>query len=98
MDVVLDEESDIAVTTEEPEELSNHSFPVDFFGCEERETVSKVESELTSKKTIRHISTSEIFVVDTVIYEILTEVEILLFWMDRHRKIVRNYCQELYAR
>ncbi len=98
MDVILDKESDIRVTTEEPEELSNHSFPVDFFGCEERETVSKVESELTSKKTIRHISTSEILVIDTVRDEVLPEVEILLFWMDRHRKIVRNYRQELYAR
>ena len=42
MDVVLDEESDIAVTTEEPEELGNHSFPVDFFGGEEWETIREV--------------------------------------------------------
>ena len=86
MDIILDEESDIGVSTEEPEELGNHSLPVDFFGREERKTISKIESELTSKKTIRHISASEVFVVDTVLDEVLTEVEILLFWVYRHRK------------
>jgi len=90
MDIILDEESDIAVPAEEPQELSDHSLPVDFFGCEEWKTLIKVESELTSEKTIRHISASEIFVVDTVLDEVSPEVEVLLFWMDRHRKIVRN--------
>ncbi len=86
MDVILDEESDIRVTTEEPEELGNHSFPVDFFGGEEWETIREVESELTSKKTICHIATSEILVIDTARDEVLPEVEVLLFWMNRHRK------------
>jgi hypothetical protein len=92
MDVILDEESDIGVPAEKPEELSDDSLPVDFFGREEWKTLSKVKPELTSKKTIRHISTSEILVVDTVLDEVSPEVEVLLFWMDlSHRKYMKRY-------
>jgi hypothetical protein len=98
MDVILDQEPDIGVTTQEPQELCDDPLPVDFFGREEWESISKVESELSSEKTMRHVSASEILVIDTVIHEIHTEFEILLFWVYRHSKRVRNYCQELYAR
>jgi hypothetical protein len=84
MDVVLHEESDIGVTTEEPEELSDDPFPVDFFGGEEWESIREVESELSSKKTMSDVSASEILVVDTMLYELHTEIEILLFWVFRH--------------
>ncbi len=84
MDIVLDQESDIGVSSEEPEEFSDYSFPVDFFGCEEWESIGKVEAELSAKKTIRHISASEIFVIYTIFYEIFSEVEVLLFWMNWH--------------
>jgi hypothetical protein len=98
MDVVLDEESDIRVTSEEPQELSDDSFPVDFFRREEWKSICEIKAKLTSEKTIRHISTSEIFIIDTVFDKVSPEVEVLLFWMDRHRKNVRNYRKELYAR
>lgn len=86
MDIILGEKPDIRVPTEEPEELGNDSLPVDFFGREEWESISEIESELTSEETIRHIATSEVFVVYTVLDEVSPEVEVLVFWMDRHRK------------
>ena len=98
MDIVLDEEPDIGVTTEEPEEFSDDPLPVDFFGSEQWESIGEVKPELSSKKTMCHVSAPEILVIDTVIHEIHTEVEILLFWVYRHRKKVRDYCQEVYAR
>jgi hypothetical protein len=98
VDIVLDEESDIRVSAKEPEEFGDNSLPVDFFCREEWKSISKIEAKLTSKKTIRHISASEILVIYTFFDKVSSEVEVLLFWVYRHRKIVMNYCQELYAR
>lgn len=91
MDIVLDEESDIRIPTEKPEELGHNSFPVDFFGREEWETILEIESELSPKETIGHIPTSEIFVIDTMIYELKSEIEVLLFWMERHSKNIMSF-------
>lgn len=85
MDIILDEKSDIAVSSEKPEKLSDDSLPVDFLRREERKSLFEIEAKLSTEKTIRHISTSEIFIIDTIFDEISTEVEVLLFWMERHR-------------
>ncbi len=98
MDIVLDEKSDIRIPSKKPEKFCYDSFPVDLLGGKKGETFFEFESELATKKTIGYISTSEILVVDTMLDEISTKIEILLFWVYRHRKLVRNYCQELYAR
>lgn len=85
MDIVFYEKSDIWVASEEPQKLRDHSFPVDFFRREQRKSIFKLKAKLSPKKTIRHISTSEIFVIDTVFYEVFSEAEVLLFWMKSHR-------------
>lgn len=87
MDTILDEESDIGVTSEKPEKFGDDSFPVDLLRREKRESIREVESELSSEKAIRHISTSEIFVIDTIFYQVSPEVEVLLFWVNWHGKI-----------
>jgi hypothetical protein len=86
MDVIFDEESDIRVSSEKPEKLSDDSLPVDFLGREKRESIREVKSKLSSEKAIRDISTSEIFVIDTIFDEIATKIEVLLFWVKRHEK------------
>jgi hypothetical protein len=98
MDIIFDEESDIAVSTEKPEKLRDDSFPVDFLCREKRKSLVKIETKLTSEKTIRHVTATEIFIIDSFFDELFPEVEVLLFWVYWHRKNVRNYCQELYAR
>jgi hypothetical protein len=85
---VLDEKSDIRVSAEKPEKLGDDSFPVDTLGREEWESILEFESKLPAEETICHISTTEIFVIDAMIDELATEIEILLFWMDRHRSEV----------
>ena len=89
MDIILDEESDIGVSAEKPEKLCDDSLPVDLFGRKEWESVCEIESELSSEETIGDIPTSEIFIIDTVFDEILSEIEILLFWMERHERKMR---------
>ena len=84
MDVVLDEKSDIAISSEKPEKLRDDSFPIDTLGREQWESISEVELELPTEEAIGDISTSEVFVIDTILDEILTEIEVLLFWMERH--------------
>ena len=91
MDVIFYEKSDIAVSSEKPEKLGDDSFPVDFFRREKWKSICVVEPELPTEEAVGDIPTSEIFVVDTVFDEFLTEVEILLFWMERHRKKVMEY-------
>ncbi len=92
MDIILDEETDIAVSTQKPEKFCHDSLPVDTLGREEWKSVSEVESELSPEETIGDISTSEIFIVDTIFDEFSTEVEVLLFWMDfDHRVNIRIY-------
>jgi hypothetical protein len=86
MDIIFNEESDIGVSTEKPEKLGDDSFPVDFFRRKEWESFVEIETKLTSEKTIRDITTSEIFIIDSVFDELFSEVEILLFWVDRHRR------------
>jgi hypothetical protein len=86
VDTILDQKSDIRVSAKEPEELSDHSFPVDPLGREEWESILEFETKLPAEKAIRHISTSEIFVIDTIFDQVSTEVEVLFFWMDRHRR------------
>jgi hypothetical protein len=81
MDVILDKKSDIGISSEEPQELCDDTFPVDFFRREERKSILKIKTKLTSKKTICHISTSKIFVIGTILDEISPEIEVLLFWM-----------------
>jgi hypothetical protein len=90
MDIIFDKESNIAISTEKPEKLSDDSLPVDFFRREKWESIFKVKAKLTTKKAIRHISTSEIFVIDTVFDELSTEIEILLFWVNNHKKRALN--------
>jgi hypothetical protein len=80
----------IGVSAEEPEKLSHDTFPVDLLGREEWETVSEIETKLSSEKTIGDIATSEIFVVDTMLDQFATEIEVLLFWMDRHGYILNT--------
>lgn len=91
MNIILNEESDIGVTSQEPEKLRDHSFPVDLLGRKEWEAISEVETKLSSEKTIRHITTSEIFVIDTVFGKVSTKVEVLLFWVDWHGSFLKNY-------
>lgn len=86
MDIIFDEESDIAVSAKEPEELGDDSFPVDFFRREEWESIREIESELSTEKAIGHISASEIFIIDTAVDKFTTEVEVLLFWVYWHRR------------
>ena len=86
MHVILDEKSDIRISSEKPEKFGYDSFPVYFFCREERESIRKIESKLSSKKTIRHIATSEVFIIDSVLDQFTTEIEVLLFWMIRHGK------------
>ena len=97
MDTILDEKSYIGVSAEEPEKLSDDSFPVDTLRGEKWESIWKIEPKLPTEEAIRDISTSEIFIVDTIFDEISTEIEVLLFWMERHRK--EDYeIRELYPR
>ena len=97
MDTILDEKSYIGVSAEEPEELRYYSFPVDTLRGEKWESLIKLNTKLPTEEAIRDISTSEIFIVDTICDEISTEVEVLLFWMERHRK--EDYeMRELYPR
>ena len=84
MDVIFYEKSDIGVSSEKPEKLRDDSFPVDFFGREQWESISEIKPELATEEAIGDISTSEVFVIDTILDEILTEIEVLLFWMERH--------------
>ena len=86
MDVIFYEKSDIAISSEKPEKLRDDSFPVDFFGREQWESICEVESELPTEEAIGDVSTSEVFVIDTILDEILTEIEVLLFWMERHNR------------
>ena len=97
MDTILDEKSYIGVSVEEPEKLSDDSLPVDALRGEKWESLIKLKTKLPTEEAIRDISTSEIFVIDTIFDEISTEVEVLLFWMERHRK--EDYeMRELYPR
>lgn len=91
MNIVLYKKTDIRITTKKPEKFCDDSFPVDLLGCEKWETFFEFKPELTTKETIGHISTSEIFVVDTMFDEVSTEVKILLFWMKRHRKNIMSF-------
>jgi hypothetical protein len=86
MYTVLDEKSDIAVSAEKPEKLCHDSLPVDTLGREKWKSLLEFEAKLPAEETICHISTTEIFIIDTIFYEISTKVEVLLFWMDRHRE------------
>ena len=45
MDIIFDEESDIAVSAKKPEKLRDDSFPVDFLGREEWESVFEIEAK-----------------------------------------------------
>ena len=85
MDTILDEKSYIGVSAEEPEKLSDDSLPVDTLGSKEWKTLIKLKPKLPTEEAIRDISTSEIFIIDTIFDEISTEIEVLLFWMERHR-------------
>ena len=84
MDIILYEKSDIGVSAEEPEKLSDDSLPVDTLRREQWESVREVESELSCEEAIGDITTSEIFIIDSAFDEFSTEIEVLLFWMDRH--------------
>ena len=84
MDVIFYEKSDIAISSEKPEKFCDDSFPVDFFRREKWESICEVESELPTEEAISDIATSEIFIVYTILDELLTESEVLLFWMERH--------------
>jgi hypothetical protein len=87
MHSILDEKSDIRVSSEKPEKLSHDSLPVDTLGREKWKSILEFEAKLSSEEAIGHIPTSEIFIIDTVFYEISPEIEILLFWMDRHEEM-----------
>lgn len=84
MDIILYEKSDIGVSAKEPEKLSDDSLPVDTLRSEQWESICEVESKLPTEEAISHISTSEIFIIDSFLYELTTEIEVLLFWVDRH--------------
>lgn len=84
MDIILYQKSDITVSSEKPEKFGDDSFPVDLFRREKGKSIREVESELSTEEAIRHISTSEVFVIDTVFDKFASEVEILLFWVERH--------------
>ena len=97
MDIIFDQEANIRISSEKPEKLGDHSFPVDFFRREKRESIYEVEPKLPTEEAIGDITTSEIFVIYTILDEFLTESEILGFWMESHRK--RGYgLRELYPR
>ena len=85
MDVIFYEKSDIGVSSEKPEKLGDDSLPIDTLGREQWESISEVELELPTEEAIGDISTSEVFVIDTILDEILTEIEVLLFWMESHK-------------
>lgn len=85
MHIILDEKSDIRIPSEKPEKFGHDSFPVYFFCREEGKSIRKVESKLSSEKTIRHIATSEVFIIDSILDQFTTEIEVLLFWMVGHR-------------
>ena len=87
MDTILDEKSDIGISAKEPEKLGDDSLPVDFLRREEWESITELEAKLSSEKTLRDVTTSKIFVIDTIFDEIATEIEILLFWMESHSGI-----------
>ena len=86
MDIILDEESNIRIPSQKPEKLSDDSFPVYTFGREEGKSISKIKSELSSEETIRDVSTSEVFVIDTIFNQISTEFEVLDFRVLAHKK------------
>lgn len=86
MDVICYEKSDIGVSSEKPEKFRDDSFPVDFFGREQWESICEVELELPTEEAIGDVSTSEVFIIDTILDELLTEIEVLLFWMERHNR------------
>jgi hypothetical protein len=81
MHIIFDKKPNIRVTSQKPEELCYYPLPVDLLGRKERESVLKIEPKLSTKKTIRYISASEIFVIDTTFYKLFPQVEILIFWM-----------------
>ncbi len=85
MDIILDEKSDIIIPSKKPEKLSHDSFPVDFFCCEEWKSLRELVAMLTTEETIGDITRTKIFIVDTMINEFSTEIEILKLWM-RHRR------------
>ena len=84
MDIILYEKSDIRVSAKKPEKLRNNSLPVNFFRREERETISEIESELATEKTIRYIPTSEVFIINSRFDKLSSEVEVLFFWVLWH--------------
>ncbi len=84
MDIILDEKANIGISTKKPKQLCDDSFPVDFFRREEWKAVLEIEAELATEKTIGHISTSEIFIINTMFDELTTEVEVLFFWVLWH--------------
>jgi hypothetical protein len=86
VDVIFYEEANIRVSAKKPEKFCNDSFPVDFLGREKWESLTELEAKLPSEKTLRDITTSEVFVIDAILEEVSTEIKILLFWMDRHRR------------
>ena len=86
MDVILYEKSDIGVSSEKPEKLGDDSLPIDTLGREEWKSISEVKPELATEEAIGDIPTSEVFVIDTILDEVLTEIEVLLFWMESHNR------------
>lgn len=85
MDVILYEKSYIRIPSKEPEELGHDSFPVDFFGREQGESIREFESKLSTEETIGYIAGTEIFIIDTMFDKITTEIEILMFRMSHKR-------------